>query len=914
MNKHIVVSGDITLDNNFYKGERSTPDISDYGTVVSQKLGGSYLLHLLIRPLLEDINQKYFQDAPVSSQFGFSEQIAKDKKFPPALQTYAIWQQIKDKDNNPTGNWKMRDALGFGTLESASAKRVSVKDPSALYQEYCCQELVNAPDLLVFDDGGSFFGGTEAAWNGLLDAFRKDMKEGDNKSIVLKMTYPVSRSKLLQRLSSDFQDRLAIVISAAEIRREDVLVTQDVSWEQTALDLVQELCCNPVLKPLLRCRHLFINFASEGALYIEMKGDKIWRNRLIFDPAHMEGEWTASNDAGGKVIGLQNCFVAGVAYGFLSRTYKPENGSPDQVREKKDRFVDNTLTGALSAMRLYKSIGHVQKDAVPDFPAQEIGRDIISPKHKYSSAFVPVPSCMRGENDARNLCEISASCRYRKLDWTILEGNYHPQDKPLDTYQLGMRFALQGEEALVYAPHLRIKGLTLYDRKEIEAMRNLKTLIGKYLREDKGKQPLSLAVFGTPGSGKSFAVKELAGYLGMPVLEFNLSQFDDPGDLVGALHQVRDKVLEGKTPCVFWDEFDSQEFKWLQYLLAPMQDGKFQQGEVTHPIGKCVFIFAGATSYSYEKFGVFAEGEDSQTKQKEYAFRLKKGPDFISRLSGYLNIKGINDFREDKAGDKSLQDLMVPVRRAQMIRSILGAKEKEALNIDPGLLNALIRIGEYKKGVRALQQLLKTLKVTDHCRFQRVNTPPAYILEMLVSSYEDFLALVNQDMTVEMLVIKVAPLIHNIWLQNAEDEGWKMEYHKPFNMLPAHIQGDNFAAARRIADVLRKMDLMFVTKSEAGRYAPFSFAEFCASEENLEVMSRLEHDGWCHYKEEVCGWQYSPERNDDRKQHNCLVHWSGSAGSEPLRDEDKAKDRNTVIDYARLLDCAGLAIVRTSGK
>jgi len=46
--------------------------------------------------------------------------------------------------------------------------------------------------------------------------------------------------------------------------------------------------------------------------------------------------------------------------------------------------------------------------------------------------------------------------------------------------------------------------------------------------------------------------------------------------LNGAFHQVRDLALSGRTPVVFWDEFDSRELLWLQYLLAPMQDGRFQ--------------------------------------------------------------------------------------------------------------------------------------------------------------------------------------------------------------------------------------------------------------------------------------------------------------------------------------------------
>ena len=128
-------------------------------------------------------------------------------------------------------------------------------------------------------------------------------------------------------------------------------------------------------------------------------------------------------------------------------------------------------------------------------------------------------------------------------------------------------------------------------------------------------------------------------------ITFNLSQFDSPDDLLSALHQVRDVGLSGKIPLVFWDEFDTSlaetPLGWLRYFLAPMQDGKFQEGQISHPIGRAIFVFAGGTSASMAEFD---KGATSRT------FESAKGPDFVSRLKGYINVLGPNPVRAAGGG------------------------------------------------------------------------------------------------------------------------------------------------------------------------------------------------------------------------------------------------------------------------
>lgn len=952
--RHIVITGDIALDTNIYKGNRPSPEIKKNGTQIKNVKGGSYLLFEIISETatqkVEAINTLLKLEKQKSTEnqvdqkkialitknlekekanwkifnfhFGLDKKIFNLKNFPPSLRTFAAWglkefivpkayQKVRDEK---TKAWKVTEMIGWG--QDAEEKNES-KSPESLYNKNILAKNFSSK-ILVFDDGGNAFRNEIDAWSDLLfeDSKSNEVVKEPKKigQIILKTAYPLCHGNLFRELTSpSFKDKLTIITSIDEIRKEDVLISKGVSWEQTALDLVHELRNNKAISQLLLAKRLIVTLHSEGALYIEMDDSgEIAKCRLTFDPEFLEGEWVTASKIEGDIFGVMTCFTAAITYGYLEAMFRD--------KFEKDINIESTITRALSATRKYKITGHGKDEKNPAFPIVDIGTEIINPVSKFASAFVPIPIANKTVDDSPT--------HY----WTILDGNYKASvdKKSAPLFDTAFRFAMNGNKELANTPFLKINNLTTYDRCEIEAIRNIRNLIFDYLGEDKPEKPLSLAVFGMPGSGKSFAVKQLAKSLALPFLEFNLSQFAD-GELEGAFHMVRDEVLKGTPPIVFWDEFDSQAYKWLQYLLAPMQDGKFQSGQITHPIGKSIFIFAGGTSYTFETFGIEKPNKpdpkdsialnDYEILLGSYTdFILKKGPDFKSRLSGYLNIQGPNQLEmldidgkimKDADGNTiyNENDIQYPVRRALFIRGICKLKDEEQLNIDYGLLHALIKTRKYLHGSRSLEKILGYLRTNLGNKLQRSSLPSINILNMLVS--KDFIGLLDEDKYFDFQAFKIAPHIHKNWINIGDTEGWKIEYHKDYNFLPAHMKGDNIAAARRIQKVLDTLKpiscLKIVSREDAEFYKKADFKLIAEDPTFMEKMAIEEHKGWMNTKE-LEGWKYSKDRNDDWKLHPCILEWeSGKPSKLPVKEQDK--DKEAVGYFSEVLKEAGFVIV-----
>ncbi|MEX1158404.1 MAG: AAA family ATPase, partial [Thermomicrobiales bacterium] len=509
-------------------------------------------------------------------------------------------------------------------------------------------------------------------------------------SIILKMSNPIGQGRLWERLLAGFADALTVYISVGDLRKEFAPVGQPLSWERTATDVTRAV---RERRDLASARRVVVSLGLSGALLIERDGP----SRLIFDPLHQEGDWEGARP--GMSSGLGTCIAAALAL-EASRAE-----TPDWAR---------AIQAGLEAGRALHEGRFVRPESPSDdgliFPAAIVARVLWDGG---DSCFQTVEA-----PDAE--------------EWHIFASAFAESHRTL-----AERIVIEGDIAACRGvPVERIGGWSSIDRTEIESMRSVRNIIREFLQERRGR-PLSLAVFGPPGSGKSFAIKQMArewmsAGTRMAVLEFNLSQFGAAGALPAALQRVRDCAVEGTLPLVFWDEFDTslagRELGWMAHFLAPMQDGAFIEDGIIRPIGPAIFIFAGGTHATMASF-----------KARAVEIPGAKATDFLSRLRGYVDILGPNP--------RDSSDRTFVLRRALLLRALLrlrapGLLNGERLDIDPGVLRGFLDVTTYVHGARSMESIVDMSALSGRLRYERSALPPRHQLGLHVDP-DEFLALVH---------------------------------------------------------------------------------------------------------------------------------------------------------------------------
>ncbi len=751
------------------------------------------------------------------------------------------------------------------------------------------------PDLLVIDDLGLGFARHERCWPACLSD--PALAPGH---ILIKATPPFDVPLWDTLLTPECSAKLTVVVSAAALRDHGALLSRGLSWDQSIQEARELFEAGGVVSPLRLCHRVVVIFGRSGAAVFsrvprsnvdeEQKVGALQFERFVYDPAHLEETW--STDYAGISFGSASIMTAVLASHALM---EPPPSSHISVSR------------GLAAARALHVAGGGRDEKKFLLETSESQIFVLDPKR--------LP-----ENDFRSAFERSLLDPVELSDPETLPPI---KKQTLLTDALGLtstflNVAAQdivchgGERPLKSVPHLSYGKYFTVDHEEIERLNAVRNLILDYQDNKGDARPLSLAVFGPPGSGKSFAIKQLSEALfgkDHAELEFNLSQFASIEDLHEAFQIVRDKSVQGRMPFVFWDEFDSVRdgtpLGWLKEFLAPMQDAKFVARGVEHPFGKCIFIFAGGTRSTFSEF------DRSQASDND-DFKEVKGPDFVSRLRGYVNIKGPNPTQEK--GDE-----VHVIRRALLLRSMLerlhpgiihpGTKE---LAISPTVLNAFLGVKRYLHGARSMESIVSLSRLHRCRRFGPSELPAQQTVELHVS--EDFMAIVRDSASYHLTTEDIHVLAkkkHESWMAGKKQQGYvhgpERNDHSEPKTHPLMVEYEELTDAQKEANCLPARLTALRLEALGYRICPATPGQCQASvaldDGTLAKLARSEHRRWMHEKL-LNGGAYAPVTNDPLFLHADLRKFKD------LPDPEKRLDREIIAGITDFLREKKLVLIK----
>lgn len=512
---------------------------------------------------------------------------------------------------------------------------------------------------------------------------------------------------------ADFLKKLdgekVIITQGDTLRLGGAKISRGLSWEETALNTVWQYNQNREVRNKLHFAQLLIvTFGFEGAMLLNSKSNELLdvNNQLYFHSTKIEGDF--QSEFKGYVPEAFENFVARIVSHII-----------DAKESKKSIYsLSDKLTSFLSLQALTHILGYDNNSNLNStlFTDEKIkvnsSLDIV---HQSAFSSVVIPD--------------------HNTNWSI-QPRIGIDEKafvaPIDDLKQIVEFG--AINAKLNCPILRIGALEAIGRSEIEAYAAIKNLIRKYVSSPFQGKPLSIAVFGQPGSGKSFGVKEIGrSIFGEEAcsLEYNLSQYGEAqvSSLFEAFHDIQDRSISGSVPFVFFDEFDCHDLAWLKCFLMPMQDGEFLEHGRKRPLGKCIFIFAGGRFHSYQAL----IDEVIETKNDD-----KKVTDFLSRIKGYIDITGVNPERQKQnTSNVNTNSELYIIKRAMILSNMLNKinrKNERNISLSEDVLRAFMYTREFKHGARSMEAILEMSYIPLNDKLEMDDMPSSSQLELHVNS------------------------------------------------------------------------------------------------------------------------------------------------------------------------------------
>lgn len=810
---------------------------------------------------------------------------------------FSVWEWFKE---GKSGTWRIKEFLG---CQSAGWEKKKANDPALIL----CQTLgdqPSKPDVLVIDDLGLGFTCHEKAWPTCL----ADLASAPA-AITIKASLCFDRPLWKKLLAPGWAERVTVVVAGAVLRDAGSRLGRGFSSDQTIEEVQAAFTAGGAGWPLRHCHRVVVTFGRSGAAVFSREAQSpeqphpatLQFERFVFDPMHLEESW--SPEIKGRTFGATSLMTSALVVRELTSKLLVDEKTKAETSIKPSSHLAVSCGLGASRELHRRGAGSDPTTFKLDGIEDECFADVAADK-KITSAFRSAYN--------RDLLDVPVLVKPEAMPKPSLLTDVLGISIEFLTVAAERIVRLGSKPVLGSVPGLKCAKYFTVDRTEIESLNSVRNLIRDYQSNAEDTRPLSIAVFGQPGSGKSFAIKQLAEELfgkEKAVLEYNLSQIENLEALHEAFHEVRDKSVQGQLPFVFWDEFDSargSELGWLKEFLAPMQDAKFLARGKEHPFGKCVFIFAGGISPTFKEFDRSVAGEKT--------FKDAKGPDFVSRLRGFVNIKGPNPIPGEA-------DEVHVVRRALLLRSLIERHHKDAIHPDteelvihPAVLAAFLKVEKYCHGARSMEAIVSLSRLHDSRHFGPSELPPREVVQLHVTG--DFTKIVDDQKQVHFGppdIERLAQIMHGNWVTQKMSGGWQKGDKRgrdpvaktdsrlvAYDDLSVLEKEDNRTPARLTMLRLEKLGYHICPADEVESSTALDLTK---ETDARHLIAQSEHRRWMREKF-LTGLAFATATDDDFLRHTDLRKFA------QLPDFEKRLDYGIAEAIAQFLKEAGLVLVK----
>jgi hypothetical protein len=246
---------------------------------------------------------------------------------------------------------------------------------------------------------------------------------------------------------------------------------------------------------------------------------------------------------------------------------------------------------------------------------------------------------------------------------------------------------------------------------------------------------------------------------------------------------------------------------------------------------------------------------------------------------------------------------------------LVSKRENERLEIDHGLLAALLEIGKYTHGARSMEKIVATLRSPHGAVIRRSSLPSNEVLAMNVDLVP-FQRIMSRSRRFQAYADRLAQAIHDAWREakrkRLKDESFANDVE--FDRLPVEIKAANVAAALRIPRLLEMAGLYLVPCGATPNVGQGDGAAWArAVEELLDILAEEEHVLWMQFMYSngwrptdtipACAEEEAVARS--RRLHPCLVPFA------ELSVDNQDYDREQIRQFPRYAQQAGFDIVKS---